>query len=217
MNRQERLTLFDEVDLYPVTCEALCEGRTNLEFLEGVIEGGARIVQLREKDMSGKDFHALAEAFQERCSRAGLLLIINDHLDVALSVGADGVHLGQDDFPLIEARKLAPDLLLGASTHNREEALKAEKEGADYYNIGPIFPTSTKEHLSHFLGPEEIPSISKGIDLPFTVMGGIKKENIPSLLEAGARHIAVVTAVTQTPDIEQAVQELAWIIREGRK
>jgi thiamine-phosphate pyrophosphorylase len=216
MNKQERLALFEQVDIYPVTCEALSEGRTDLEFLDAVIAGGAKIVQLREKSLSRKDFHERACAFRARCSEAGVLLIVNDHLDVALSVDADGVHLGQDDFPLQEARRLAPEMILGASTHNRSEALMAAKDGADYYNIGPIYPTSTKAHLAHFLGPEAIPEISSGIGLPFTVMGGIKMENLAPLLEHGARHVAVVTALTGAADIAAATLEMAEAIRRGR-
>lgn len=208
MNRFERMQRFGQARLYPVTCEALSAGRTNLQFLEAVIAGGARIVQLREKDLSKREFHTLALAFRKRCADAGLLLIINDHLDVALSVGADGVHLGQDDFPLAHARRLAPELILGASTHNREEAFTAAREGADYYNIGPIYPTGTKAHLSEFLGPEAIPAVSEGIDLPFTVMGGIKEHNLAPLKEHGARHIAVVTALTQAPDIASATRRM---------
>lgn len=215
MSKEERVRKFRDVDLYPVTCEELSLGRSNLEVLEGVIQGGARIIQLREKSKSRKEFYDLAKAFKKRCAEANVLLIINDHLDVALSVGADGVHLGQDDFPLKEARKLAPDLILGASTHSREQALRAQDEGADYYNIGPIFPTTTKAHLSHFLGPEAIGEISKGIQLPFTVMGGIKKEHIPTLVRAGARRIAVVTAVTKEKDIPSAIADLRRAITKG--
>jgi len=146
-----------------------------------------------------------------------VLLIINDHLDVALSIEADGVHLGQDDFPVDEARKLAPDMIIGASTHDREEAKIAVKQGADYYNIGPIYPTDTKAHLSNFLGPEIIQNISSGIDIPFTVMGGIKMKNMLPLLEHGARIIAVVTAVTKAPDIAGNVRKMIRVIREGRR
>jgi thiamine-phosphate pyrophosphorylase len=215
MNRAQRLALFDQVDLYPVTCADLSEGRSDLEFLDAVIEGGAKIVQLREKKMSGRDFHALAAAFRARCSAAGVLLMINDHLDVALSVAADGVHLGQDDFPLPAARKLAPDLILGASTHNREEALKAREEGADYYNIGPIYPTKTKAHVPDALGPEAIPLISESMEIPFTVMGGIKHDNLGPLVARGARKIAVVTAITRAPDMAAAPRTLIDALRKG--
>ena len=102
-----------------------------------------------------------------------MLLIINDHVDIALAVDADGVHLGQEDLPLAAARRIAPELLIGISTHSREEALKAQGEGADYVNIGPIFPTRTKEGVTRFLGPEAIPGIAAGLEIPFTVMGGI--------------------------------------------
>lgn len=217
MIREERLALFEKVDLYPVTCEALCAGRSNMEFLEGIIQGGARIVQLREKDMGKRALFELARAFRARCTEAGLLLMINDHLDVALGVGADGVHLGQDDLPLEVARRLAPDLILGASTHSREEALRAVKEGADYYNIGPIYSTRTKEHLEHFLGPKALPEISRDIDKPFTVMGGIKEDNLHPLLEHGAQKIAVVTALTQAPDIAAATERMVAAIRWGKR
>ncbi len=129
--------------------------------------GGARIVQLREKDLCERDFFRLAEKFRERTAKAGMLLIINDRVDVAIAVGADGVHLGQEDFPVPAALKIAPDLLIGASSHNLEEALRAQDEGADYVNIGPIFPTGTKEGVKHFLGPGAIAQIDRPSQNPF--------------------------------------------------
>ena len=215
MKRKERLALFEKADLYPVTCAELSAGRDDLFVLQEVIRGGVKIIQLREKALSKREFFDLAQAFRRRCTEAGILLIINDHLDVALGVGADGVHLGQDDFPLSSARRLAPDLILGASTHNREEALQAVRDGADYYNIGPIYPTATKEGVEQFLGPLAIPAISEGIEAPFTVMGGIKQDNLEPLLEQGARRIAVVTAITQAPDIASAAREMIAMIIRG--
>ena len=207
--------MFDAVDLYPVTYEKLSAGRSDLEVLEGIIQGGAKIVQLREKDLSKRNLYQLAVRFREITERAGVLLIINDHLDIALAVGADGVHLGQDDLPVAAGRKIAPELLIGASTYSLEEALKAERDGADYINIGPIFPTRTKEGVKDFLGPEAIPAISSKISIPFTVMGGINGSNIDRVVEQGARHIAVVTAVTQAPDITGAVRALRARIPKG--
>lgn len=217
MNRSERMALFEKVDLYPVTCSELALGRDNLEFLDEIIAGGTKIVQLREKNITKGAFYSLAKAFRKRCSEAGILLMINDHLDVALGVEADGVHLGQDDFPLNEARRMAPDLILGTSTHNRGEALKAVQDGADYYNIGPIYPTRTKEGASEFLGPQAVSTVSEGIHLPFTLMGGIKLDNLKPLLEQGARKIAVVTALTQAKNIEKATRDLIAAIRKGYK
>ncbi len=171
--RAERVARFREIDLYPVTCEKLSVGRSNVEILRAVIDGGARIVQLREKECSTRELYAMAERFREETARAGVLLIINDRVDVAVAVGADGVHLGQDDLPLPAARQIAPNLILGASTHSLEEALRAQAEGADYVNIGPIFPTKTKEGVTRFLGPEAIGRIAPHLSIAFTVMGGI--------------------------------------------
>jgi thiamine-phosphate pyrophosphorylase len=135
-----------------------------------------------------------------------VLLIINDHLDIALAVGGDGVHLGQDDLPLMAARRLAPDLVIGISTHSLEEALDAQRQGADYVNIGPVFATSTKAGVDRGLGPEAIASIGSRLSVPFTVMGGITAVNLDEVLAAGARRIAMITAITQAADIAETVQ-----------
>jgi thiamine-phosphate pyrophosphorylase len=213
MEREVRKQMFRQVDVYPVTCEELSQGRSNLEVLEAVIQGGARIVQLREKEYPKKDLYHLALKFREMTARAGILLIINDHVDIALGVEADGVHLGQDDLPVQVARKLAPDLLIGASAHSLEQALQAEKDGADYINIGPIFPTKTKVGVDRFLGPEAIVTISPHVDVPFTVMGGIKESNMDQVLAKGARRVAVVTAITQAANIAERVKSLKERIR----
>ena len=217
MNRQIRKTVFEQVDIYPVTCRKLSGGRSDLEVLEGVIQGGAGIIQLREKELSKKELYLLALQFREATTKAGVLLIINDHVDIALAVNADGVHLGQDDLPVPAARKLAPELLIGASTHSLQEALSAQAQGADYINIGPIFPTSTKEGVKDFLGPEAISAISSRIDIPFTVMGGIKESNIDQVLAHGARRVAMVTAITQAPNIAWAVSTLKARIRKSER
>lgn len=213
MERARRIEMFKAVDLYPVTCERLSGGRSNLEVLEAAVAGGAKVIQLREKECGKGELYRQAVRFRELTAAAGMLLIINDHLDVALAAGADGVHLGQADLPLPAARRIAPDLLLGASSHSREEALRAQAEGADYVNIGPIFPTLTKEGIDHFLGPEAIGEIAPALGVPFTVMGGINAGNIDQVLAAGARRIAVVTAVTQAPDMAAAVTALRARIR----
>jgi thiamine-phosphate pyrophosphorylase len=215
MTREKRRARFDEIDVYPVTCERLSAGRSNLEVLEAVIRGGARIIQLREKECSKRDLFDLALTFREVTARADVLVIINDHLDIALATDADGVHLGQDDLPLAAARRLAPDLLIGISTHSLEEALEAEREGADYVNIGPVFATSTKAGVDRGLGPDAIASIGSRLSVPFTVMGGITAANLDDVLAAGARRIAMITAITQAADIAETVQLLRQRIRAG--
>ncbi len=214
MNRQIRKAMFDQVDLYPVTCERLSAGRSDLEILEAVMRGGAKIVQLREKERSAGELYRLGLKFREITSRAGVLLILNDHVDIALAVEADGVHLGRTDLPIAAARRLAPELLIGASAHSLEEALEAEREGADYVNIGPIFPTRTKE-VDSFLGPAAIRAIAPHLKLPFTVMGGINATNIGQVIAEGARRVAVVTAVTQAEDVAGAAALLREKIGKG--
>jgi thiamine-phosphate pyrophosphorylase len=214
MKRDAILQLSQQVDIYPVTCERLSEGRTNLEVLEAVIQGGSKIIQLREKDYLKRDLYNLALKFREITARAGILLIINDHVDIAVAVEADGVHLGQEDLPVQVARKLVPELLIGASTHSLEQALQAEKNGADYINIGPIFSTKTKEGVGGSLGPAAISEISPQIKVPFTVMGGINEENIDQVLAQGARRVAMVSAITRAADIAKKVRFLKDKIRE---
>ena len=216
MTKTERLALFDQVDLYPVTCQPLSEGRSSLEVLDGILAGGARIVQLREKEMTLRELCQLGQEFRRRTASAGALLIVNDHVDLALAVDADGVHLGQDDLPMAAARGLAPELIIGRSSHGLEQAIVAEAEGADYVNIGPIFPTGTKPEHTVFLCPQAIREFGPRLAVPFTVMGGIGLANIDQVVAAGARHVAVVTAVTRAPDIAAAVRELRARITAGR-
>ncbi len=144
------------------------------------------------------------------------ILIIDDRVDVALAVGADGVHLGQSDLPVKAARRIAPELIIGASSHHLNEALAAQAGGASYVNIGPIFPTDTKELAMAALGPGMIETIAPHLTVPFTTMGGIKADNIGQVLERGARHVAVVTAVTAADDIRAAALELREAIQSYR-
>ena len=205
--------MFQQVDVYPVTCEHHSAGRSNLDVLEGIIQGGARIIQLREKEYHAKDLYHLALKFRQITTNAGILLIINDHVDIALAVEADGVHLGQEDLPLQVARNLAPDLLIGASTHSLEEALQAQKDGADYINVGPIFPTKTKKEAENILGPDAILRIGPYVKIPLTVMGGINESNIDQVLTKGVQRVAMVTAIIKAENIAEKVSFLKEKIR----
>ncbi|OQA79707.1 MAG: Thiamine-phosphate synthase [Lentisphaerae bacterium ADurb.Bin242] len=204
-NRMERLR---KADLYPVITREFTAGRGTLRVLEEAADAGIRIVQLREKSVSDRELCSLAEKFRKICDRYGILMILNDHIDIAMVCGADGVHLGQDDLPLEYAVKLAPELLIGRSTHSRVQALEAQSLGAAYVNLGPLFPTQTKNTPVHPLGLEIIRETRPELHIPFSVMGGIKAHHIPTLLAEGARLIAMVTEVTQAPDIGKRVREL---------
>jgi len=210
---EKRKKFFEEIDLYTVTCEKLSNGRTNYEVLDAVIAGGGKIIQLRDKKCEKDKFLKMAKDFRKITADAGILLIINDYIDVAIEVDADGVHLGQEDFSIEEARKIAPNLIIGSSSHNLDEALAAQSAGADYVNIGPIFPTGTKLHLK-VVGVEMIKEIVPHLHIPFTVMGGIKITNINKVLQTDAKKIAVVTAVTMADDMTAAVKELRAVINK---
>jgi thiamine-phosphate pyrophosphorylase len=196
--------------IYPVITGKFCNGRSQVDVLKAVLSGGAKIVQLREKEISKRELLGLAGTFRELTSHAGAIFIMNDHLDIAMAVGADGVHLGQDDLPCSVARELAPDMIIGISTHNATEIKVAEADGATWINIGPIFTTGTKEVGIDPLGIEYLRQ--SRTSLPFSVMGGIKEHNIRDLLQAGAGTIAMVTEITMAEDIEGTTKRLQQII-----
>lgn len=211
--KSERLARFCEADLYVVITESFCAGRSSLDVLGSVLAAGVTLVQFREKDWDDARLLERAAAFRERTAEAGALLIVDDRVDVALAVEADGVHLGQNDLPLPVARQLGPDLILGASTHDLYEAMRAQEDRADYINIGPIFATQTKETGMSPLGPEALDEIVPHVRVPWTTMGGIKPDNIGEVLSRGARRVAVVTAVTAADDVVAAARALRDRIR----
>jgi len=204
---------FQQAGLYLVTSQALSRGRSTEKIVRLALAGGVRLIQLREKEMPFSQLFRLAEKIRAMTKKAGALLIINDRVDLALAVKADGVHLGQDDLPVALARKIAPDLIIGASTHSLKEALAAQSAGASYVNIGPLFPTKTKKWNEKFLGIPKMAQIAARLKIPFTVMGGIKEEHIPDLARAGAQTIAVVTAVAAADNPCAAVKRLLALMR----
>ena len=208
MRLEDRMDLFHKTDLYVVVTESFCAGRNPLDVLDQCLSAGVRLVQLREKELETGDLFRRAAAFRDRTRAANALLIVDDRVDIALAAGADGVHLGQTDLPIAAARHIAPGLIVGASSHNLEEALAAQAAGASYVNIGPIFPTQTKTVSTGAVGPGLIADIAPHLRVPFTCMGGIKSHNIGEVLAHGARHVAVVTAVTAAPDVRAAAAEL---------
>lgn len=216
MKHESRMARFDETDLYVVITESFCEGRSPIEVLEAVLEAGVKLVQFREKGHEDGELYERAMAFRKRCADAGALLIVDDRIDIALAVGADGVHLGRSDMPIDVGRAIAPDLIIGASTHTLDQARTAQTTGASYVNIGPIFATQTKTGTAEPLGPDMIGLIGPHLEVPFTCMGGIKPHNIEEVLAQGARHIALVTAVTAQPDVYEAAKALRALIHRHK-
>lgn len=212
----EQMERFEQTDLYVVITQAFCAGRSSVDVLDSVLDAGVKLVQLREKDLDDRALYEFAKQFRERTSAAGALLIIDDRVDIALAVGADGVHLGQYDMPVETARRIAPDLIIGVSTHSLEEAMAAQSGGASYVNIGPIFETRTKEVSTGSVGPELIDAVRPHLHIPFTCMGGIKLHNIHEVLKRGAHHVAVVTAVTEAAEVGLAARQFRDKIVNGR-
>lgn len=208
MDLAARMARFSQADLYVVISDAFCGGRGGPHVLDACLKAGVRLIQFREKEAAGSELMEKGQVFADRCREAGALLIVNDRVDVALAIGADGVHLGQDDLPVNAARRIAPDLLVGSSTHDLDEALAAQADGATYVNIGPIYATQTKSVPTGAVGPEMIDAIRPSLSIPFTCMGGIKAHNLAEVVRRGTRRIAVVTAVTEAADVQSAAREL---------
>jgi len=198
--------------LYVIVTTGLCNGRDPVEVTRSAIRGGAEIIQLREKEMDGGEFLALARQLREVCSELGALFIVNDRADIAAASAADGVHLGRTDIPCAEARKLlGSGAIIGISTHAIEEARRAQADGADYIGVGTIFATQTKvpERLA---GLGYVRAVAAEIQVPSFPIGGMKAGVIPSVVEAGGERVAVCTAIISAADVEAAAREIRALL-----
>ena len=200
--------------LYLVTDEKLSRGRSHLEVAEAAIRGGADVIQLRDKTADSGTLYRVAVAMRKLTLEAKIPLIVNDRLDIALAVDADGLHVGQDDLPASVARRLlGPGKILGVSTETPQEALQAEKDGADYLGVGPIFEArGTKADAGEPKGPAMIAPIRAKCRLPIVAIGGIKAGNARSVLEAGADAVAVISDIVAADDIEQAARRMKRLL-----
>lgn len=194
------MAVFKGAGLYLVTSSELSDNPT-LEIIEQSLKAGCKLFQLREKTLSKDEYKELAFQARALADRYKALFIVNDHVDVAVDVRADGVHLGQDDMSISDARKMLGDeFIIGVSTHNIEEAVKAQEEGADYINIGPVFPTNTKPDVVS-LGLDGIKKILPYVKVPFTFMGGIKLDNVDGLKAFRPAAVAVITGLTRSTSL----------------
>lgn len=196
--------------IYPLT-DITITGMSHAEQVELLANGGARVIQLREKKLSARDFYDQAHKALEVARLLGVQIIVNDRVDIALSLKADGVHLGQDDLPVEAARQLlGPTAIIGISTHSLEQAKRALKLPIDYLAIGPIFHTGTKADTSPEVGLEGVRSIrSLQPRVPVVAIGGITASRIPEVLQAGADSVALISALLATSrDISTLTREL---------
>ena len=186
-------------------CVITDEHHCPVELAGQALEGGARMVQLRRKEASGRELFAWAVRIQELCRQHEALFIVNDRVDIALAMKADGVHLGQDDLPARAARSLfGPDAIIGVSVSSVAEAAQASLDGADYIGVGHIFPTFSKEKTTPPLGTAVIESIRKAAGLPVVAIGGIGLKNAYEVMKAGASGIAVISAVSDAGNPKEA-------------
>ena len=205
-------------ELYAITDRKMLGDVSEVEAARLCFEGGADVVQLRMKDTDGGEMLEKAKAIQEIAQQYCKFFIFNDRLDIAVLAGADGVHLGQTDIPVQEARRLVGDeMIIGVSASTVEEAVKAVDDGADYIGVGSIFNTSTKPDADQGIGLDTLMEICQAVDVPVVAIGGINKGNIRDVIRAGADGAAVVSAIMAKPDIKAAAHELKVMVLNEKR
>jgi thiamine-phosphate pyrophosphorylase len=210
-NPDRRYSLLKEIDSYLVTDSGLSKKGT-LSDVKEAVEAGCKIVQYREKNRSTREMISEATEIKRICSDKAIFLV-NDRIDVALAVDADGVHIGQDDIPIEAARRLLGEgKIIGLTVHNADEATEAEKKGADYVGLSPIFDTATKKDAGGGIGPEKIQKIKNAISIPVVAIGGINKENCESVIRNGADSLVAISAVICSDNVKSEIESFIDII-----
>lgn len=203
-----------ELQLYAITDRHWLNGRSLYEVVKESLDGGVTFLQLREKQLDEDHFLEEAKKLQGLCSEYNVPFIINDNVEIALAINADGVHIGQSDMAMKEAReKLGPDKIIGVSAHTKEEALLAQAQGADYLGVGAVFPTSSKDDAES-VSYETLKEICDVVSIPVVAIGGITKDNLHQLSGSGISGISVISAIYAQPDIKEAARELKQCVQE---
>ncbi|MFK3937692.1 thiamine phosphate synthase [Alkalihalobacillus sp. NPDC078783] len=204
-----------EFRLYAITGEEFHPGKDLVDVMEQAIQGGVDIIQLRDKKSSKVDVLNKAKKLRALTKKYDVPFIVNDHIDVALAVEADGIHVGQDDLPLADVRKIVgPDMIIGISTHQIEEAKQAEEGGADYIGVGPIFPTNSKEDVVDPVTTAYIQQIEADITIPYVAIGGIKRHNLKEVLAAGAKRVCMITEIVEADDVKARCEEIITMMED---
>ena len=206
-----------DYSLYVLTDEHLSRGKSHVELARLAAEGGADVIQLRDKHLESRQLYETALEISKICRQHDVLFIVNDRVDIALAAKADGVHVGQGDIPAAVLRKFVPpDFIIGVSAGTAEEALRAEKDGADYVALSPVFDTSSKDDAGSGRGIEELKKMKQAVSIPVLAIGGINKDNIKEVIAAGADGAAVISAVVSQEDVTAAAASLKRVITEVR-
>ncbi len=204
LRRQKRIA-----GLYVIIDPEALRGRGEVEIAQKAISGGAKAIQLRDKNRSKGEILSKARELKAICAQSEVLFIVNDYLDIAIASGADGLHLGQEDLPVSTARQLLPiDGIIGCSTKTIAAALQAQTDGADYIAVGSMYPTASKTD-THVVGLETLRQIRESISIPIVAIGGIDAKNAGEVMAAGADSVAVISAVLGAEDVEEAARQLA--------
>ncbi len=190
-----------ENQIYLILGEKFSKGRSNIEVLEEALKAGVRIIQYREKEKTKSEKIIECTELMKLTHKYNGLFIVNDDIDIAIIIKADGIHLGQEDLPINLAKKIVSNMFIGVSTHNIEQARKAVEEGADYIGCGPMFETSTKENIEPSKGVDFLKEVSEEIKIPFVAIGGIKLSNIKLLKEAKYNQIAMISEIVGSDKI----------------
>jgi len=184
------------------------------EAIRLALQGGVRAIQLREKDLPIRELLALSKELRQVTKEFGAKLFINDRVDVAVTIEADGVHLGHQSMPISPVRSIVgKKMMIGVSTHNLEEARRAESEGADFVTFGPVYETPSKIKISTPVGIEALKIVKKSIDIPIFALGGIKSKNIGQVLWAGAYGVSMISAIFGANDIKRAANNMTRMIQ----
>ena len=203
----------NDLDFYLVTYSSISRKGT-FSDVKNAVDAGCKIVQYREKNKSSREMIKEAKKLKQICEGKAIFLV-NDRVDVALAVGADGVHIGQNDISVEDARRLTgPDKIVGLTVHNVKEAIRAEKMGADYVGLAPIYNTDTKEDSGIPCGPETIAQVRKNINLPIVAVGGVNKNNVKEVISKGADSVVSVSAVLSSDDVKKEIGDFIKIIKE---
>ncbi|RJX22634.1 MAG: thiamine phosphate synthase [Ammonifex sp.] len=212
MAAEAKVLRLRSLKLYVIVGTAHTTSRPVGDVARAAIEGGAGMIQLREKVLAAREFFESAQNLRDLTRSAGIPLIINDRLDIAAVVGADGVHLGQTDLPVSAARRLLGDeAIVGVSTHSVDEAVTAERQGADYIGVGPVFATPTKPNVQP-VGPALLTEVLKAVRVPVVAIGGITADNVGKILATGVSTVAVISAVSGAVEVAEAARLLRRLL-----
>jgi len=204
-------------DLYLVTDRHATEGRPLLEVIQKALDAGVKAIQLRERDLPARELLFLAEQVKALTDRAGATLLINDRVDVCLMIGAEGVHLRADHLPIpVVRRLLGPERLIGVSCHSVEEVREAEKGGADFVVLGPLYKTPSKRSYGPPIGVETLRAAKAGCPIPIFAIGGIQSDRIPEVLKAGAIGVAVISGILTAADVGRAAEHMLEVLQSHR-